>query len=74
MCPVPIINRTGLTNFYNYRIRWNEWGQRAANGAYRMYPDHPDVEGLKKALAEQSGLELVPGTAPVEFLVVEKGN
>jgi hypothetical protein len=31
-------------------------------------------EYLKQALADQPGLELVPGTAPVEFLSIAKAK
>jgi uncharacterized protein (TIGR03435 family) len=34
----------------------------------------PRGEHLKQALADQLGLELVPGTAPIEFLFIEKAK
>jgi uncharacterized protein (TIGR03435 family) len=36
--------------------------------------DYPNLNRLKQALTEQLGLELVPGTAPIKMLVVEKSN
>ena len=33
-----------------------------------------NVDGLKQALIDQLGLELVPGREPVEMLVVEKAR
>jgi uncharacterized protein (TIGR03435 family) len=35
---------------------------------------NPRGEHLKQALADQLGLELVPGTAPVEFLFIQKAK
>ena len=41
-----------------------------------MNASAPNQRGdhLKQALADQLGLELVPGTAPVEFLLIEKAK
>lgn len=59
----PVIDHTGITGNYNLSLKWNE-------------PDwkHRNPEGLKKALSDQLGLELVAGREPVEMLVVEKAN
>jgi len=67
---IPVINQTGLTNNYDFKIRWNEHGKKV--GGDRT--DHRNLEGLKQALTDQLGLELVPGTAPVKMLVVEKAD
>jgi uncharacterized protein (TIGR03435 family) len=67
LCALPVINQTGLTNRYDFKIRWREGERFGGND-----PDYQNVPGLKQALTEQLGLELVPGTAPVEMLVVEK--
>ena len=58
---IPIIDQTGLSNNYDYSIKWNE-------------PDakQPNLDGLKEALLDQLGLELVPTNMPIEMLVVEK--
>jgi uncharacterized protein (TIGR03435 family) len=58
---VPVIDQTGLTGSYDVNLSWNN----------RNDPQH---ENLKRALNAQLGLDLVPGTAPVEMLVVEKAN
>jgi uncharacterized protein (TIGR03435 family) len=55
---LPIINETALTNEFAFEVYWN------ANG--------DSLPNLKQALEEQLGLELVPGTAPVKVLIIEK--
>jgi uncharacterized protein (TIGR03435 family) len=67
-CETPVLNQTGLTNRYDFKIHWKEYGEKVGGA----YPNYPNVEGLKRALIEQLGLELVSGTAPVEMLMVEK--
>ncbi|HEY5041842.1 MAG TPA: TIGR03435 family protein [Verrucomicrobiae bacterium] len=60
---IPIVDQTGLTNAYDYSLKWNE-------------PDRkqPNLDALKQALLDQLGLELVPTNMPIEMLVVEKAN
>ncbi len=58
---VPVIDQTGLTGSYDDNLKWN----------YRNDPRH---ENLKQALKDQLGLELVPATAPVEMLVIERAK
>ena len=58
---LPIVNQTGFNNYYDYAIKWDE-----------PDPKKPNSEGLKKALLEQLGLELVPAREPIEMLVIEK--
>ena len=60
---LPLIDETGLTNNYDFILKWDD-----------AVPVHPNKEGIKQALLDQLGLELVPGTAPVEMLVVEKAK
>jgi uncharacterized protein (TIGR03435 family) len=57
---VPIVDQTGLAGNYDYSVQWPE-------------PDgkNPNLAGLKKALLDQLGLELVPRRQPIEMLVVE---
>ncbi len=59
----PVIDETGLTGRFDIFVSWDE-------------PDegHPDREGLKKALTEQLGIELVPDKRPLERLVVQDGT
>ncbi|HEX7617331.1 MAG TPA: TIGR03435 family protein [Verrucomicrobiae bacterium] len=58
---IPIVNQIGLAEKYDFSLTWDE-------------PDrtHPNLDGLKQALRDQLGLELVPTNMPVEMLVVEK--
>jgi uncharacterized protein (TIGR03435 family) len=59
----PVLDRTGIGGRFDVNLKWNEKGAKDCN-----------LEGLKQALSEELGLELVPGRAPVEVLVVEKVN
>jgi uncharacterized protein (TIGR03435 family) len=63
---IPVVDRTGLTGHFDFSLKWNEPKvQKTQQGL-------PD--SLRQALLNQLGLELIPGTAPVEMLVVEKAN
>jgi uncharacterized protein (TIGR03435 family) len=55
---VPVVDQTGLTGNFDINLKWNNRGTKY----------------FKQALTDQLGLELVPGTAPVEMLVVEKAK
>jgi uncharacterized protein (TIGR03435 family) len=57
----PVIQQTGLTNSFDINLKWKQvnWGNT-----------NPD--GLKQALLDQLGFELVSSREPVEMLVVEK--
>jgi uncharacterized protein (TIGR03435 family) len=57
----PVVDQTGLTGSFDVDLKWN----------YRNDSQHLN---LKQALYDQLGLELVPGTAPVKMLVIEKTN
>ncbi len=58
---MPVLDLTGLTNRHYYDLKWNQpnWQNRNLNG-------------LKQALLDQLGLELVPSREPIKMLVVEK--
>jgi hypothetical protein len=60
---VPIIDQTGLAGNFDINLKWPEasWG-------------HHNLAGLKQALRDQLGLELVPTNMPIEMLVVEKAK
>jgi len=60
---IPIVDQTGLTETYDFALKWNEpdWKQ-------------PNLDGLKQSLRDQLGLELVPSREPIEMLVVEKAK
>jgi uncharacterized protein (TIGR03435 family) len=55
-----IVDETGITQHFSIDLRWRE----------QNYRDNPD--GLKQALLDKLGLELVPATMPVEILVMDK--
>ena len=60
---IPVINQTALTNKFDFELSW-----RDNTGG------HPNLNGLKQALTDQVGLELVPGSAPIEFLFIKKAG
>jgi uncharacterized protein (TIGR03435 family) len=60
---LPIVDQTGLTEAYDYALKWNE-----------ADPKHPNLDGLKQALQDQLGLEIVLTNMPIEMLVVEKAK
>jgi uncharacterized protein (TIGR03435 family) len=57
---IPIIDQTAPHRNFDADLTWD----RKTNSN----------ENLKQALADQLGLQLVPGIAPVEFLIVEKAQ
>jgi RNA polymerase sigma factor (sigma-70 family) len=57
---IPVINQTGIKGKYDAEVSWD----------YQTDPE----ENMKKAFSDQLGLELVPGTAQVEYLIVEKAR
>ncbi|MES1180707.1 MAG: TIGR03435 family protein [Verrucomicrobiota bacterium] len=58
---IPIVDGTGIESNVDVTLTWNrkDW-------------EHPNLDGLKQALLDQLGLELVPTNMPIEMLVVEK--
>jgi uncharacterized protein (TIGR03435 family) len=58
-----VINKTGLTGRYDFRLRWTADGVDA--GAMDAPPD------LFTAIQEQLGLKLQPAKGPVETLVID---
>jgi uncharacterized protein (TIGR03435 family) len=60
---VPVVDQTGLTGRYDMKMNWKEPDPANSNG-----------DGLKQALQDQLGLELVSGTAPIKMLVIKKAN
>jgi uncharacterized protein (TIGR03435 family) len=65
---IPIIDKTGLTQEYDYSLAWNQPYPASKHIGLEL----PNLEKLKQALLDQLGLELVPSREPVEMLVVEK--
>jgi uncharacterized protein (TIGR03435 family) len=58
----PVVDKTGLTNFYDFSIVWNQ----------QMQSGQWDQATAKKML-DAWGLGLEPDTAPLHMLVVKKG-
>jgi len=67
---IPVIDETGLTNNFDFTLVWDEYGKKVGN----QYPNYPNLDGLRQALNNQLGLQLVPTNMPIEMLVVEKAN
>jgi uncharacterized protein (TIGR03435 family) len=59
---IPVLDQTGLTNNFDINIKWN-----ALN--WRQNPD-----GLRQAILNELGLELVSSREPIDMLVVEKAK
>jgi uncharacterized protein (TIGR03435 family) len=57
---IPIVDQSGLGESYDFTIQWDE-----------PDPKQPNPDGLKQALRDQLGLQLVPTNMPIEMLVVE---
>ena len=56
----PVIDRTGLAGGFDMNVKWDDTDKANRN-----------VDGLKQALLDQLGLELVPSRESIEMLVVE---
>ena len=65
---IPVVDETGLTGRYDYDIQWDD--ELKWDDAGQWY--YANTNGLKQALLDELGLELVPGREPVEVLVVDK--
>jgi uncharacterized protein (TIGR03435 family) len=57
----PFVDQTGLKRKFDMDLTWD-------------IQNDSQHEKFKQAVADQLGLEIIPGTAPLEFLVVEKAN
>jgi uncharacterized protein (TIGR03435 family) len=58
----PVIDKTGLTGSYDYKLEWGD------NGAVQA---DADVVSIFTAIQEQLGLKLEKTTAPIEVLIVD---
>ena len=58
---IAVIDQTGLKGRFDINLKWDD-------------QNDPQHDNFKQALKDQLGLDLVPGTAPVEFLFVEKAR
>ena len=61
-----MINNTGLSGGFDYDLRWAP--ERTAPDATAAQETAPSI---CTALEEQLGLKLVPGTGPVQVLVID---
>jgi len=57
---IPIVDQSGLEGPYDFTLQWDE-----------PDPKQPNLKGLKQALHDQLGLDLVPGHEPMEMLVID---
>ena len=72
---IPVVNQTGLTNGYGFTLRWDvKLVSTDANAATVNADNHYNQDGMKQALTEQLGLELVPTNMPIQMLVIEKAQ
>ena len=67
MLKVPVVDKTGLTNFYDFSAAW-DWQMRR-----QMQVDTNAAAAVKKIL-DGWGLELEPDSSQVEMLVVKSAN
>ncbi len=58
----PVVDRTGLTGTYDYKLEWGDDAAVAANS---------DVVSIFTAMQEQLGLKLEPAKAPIPVVVVD---
>jgi uncharacterized protein (TIGR03435 family) len=57
---MPVINQTGLTNYYDITVQW------------KPQAGQPEADAIRQILPNQFGIQLVPTNMPIEMLVVEK--
>ena len=69
----PVVNQTGLTDRYDFFLKWTPDGSQSGLGE-KMPPPADDANappGLYTAIQEQLGLKLVSTKAPVDVLVID---
>jgi uncharacterized protein (TIGR03435 family) len=68
----PIINKTGLTGLYDFKLEWSpEPGLAANQNGTPATPPNDSRPSLFTALQEQLGLKLESARGPVEVLVID---
>jgi uncharacterized protein (TIGR03435 family) len=67
---IPVIDRTGLAGRFDYDVKWDDELKWDDTGRSHF----SNLDGLKQALLDQLGLELVPARETLDMLVVEKAN
>jgi bla regulator protein blaR1 len=71
----PVIDKTGLQGFYDYRLVFRPVGPTAGPPVQQIPPaDDADAPDILVAVQEQLGLRLEAKKGPVEVLVVDSGN
>ena len=60
---IPVVDQTGLTGEFDFAAKWSETDMK-----------EPNLEGLKAALHDQLGLDLVSSRETIEMLVVERAK
>jgi uncharacterized protein (TIGR03435 family) len=58
----PVIDKTGLSGGYDYKLEWGDYGAANADA---------DAVSIFTAIQDQLGLKLEPAKAPIEVLVVD---
>jgi uncharacterized protein (TIGR03435 family) len=66
----PVLDRTGLTGVYDFRLEWSGEEQSAD----RTTSTNPAGPSIFTAVQEQLGLKLESTKAPVEFFVIERAG
>ena len=64
---MPLVDKTGLTNFYNFTVAWDSLTQQ------RLEDKNAARDALNKIIGPL-GLKLEPDTAPLDMLVVKKAD
>src|SRR5262245_56800685 len=76
----PVLDRTGLTSYYDFDLKWTPqvgggdvgpFGLPAGPGA-QPPPADPDAPNLFTAVQEQLGLKLENARGPVEVIVIDR--
>ena len=67
----PVLDKTGLTGRYDFKLEWTPEAPGAASGAENPTSPQPNGPSLFAALQEQLGLRLEPQKAPAETLVID---
>ena len=71
----PVVDKTGLTGFYNYTLEFRPQGPNAGPPGQQLPPpSDSDAPDIVAAVQEQLGLRLESKKGPVEVLVVDSGN
>jgi uncharacterized protein (TIGR03435 family) len=68
----PIINKTGLTGLYDFKLEWSpDIGLAAVQNGQPAAPPNDSGPSFTTALQEQLGLKLESAKGPVEVLVID---